>query len=333
MKRLKKGWRILPLASAVVVVGALALGACGGSNEPASSPSAGDTPKPGGTYNFVLGSDPYSINAVSAYESEGAQVVHQSFNGLVKVATDDKGNVTAAPDIAESWESADNQTWVFKLKKTAKFAPPVSTPITAQTFVDSWNFVTDEKNQSPTSYILSPIEGCAPSGFAADPKVGLTGVKALDDYTLQVKLQYPFAEFPISLLAVVSSALPVDYINKIGLAKYNEKPVGSGPYQVTKWVHKQYIDMAKNPDYWDTANAGYVDAIHMPIIVSSQTSWLQFQKGSGRLHARAAGAGQVVPVEPERDLGCLDRQGLAVHHERLRRLQHERPGGRRRPGS
>ena len=72
---------------------------------------------------------------------------------------------------------------------------------------------------------------------------------------------------------------PVDYINEVGYKAYHEKPVGTGPYMVTEWKHKASIEMAKNPEYWDKANAGYVDTIHMPIITSSQTSWLQFQKG------------------------------------------------------
>jgi peptide/nickel transport system substrate-binding protein/oligopeptide transport system substrate-binding protein len=277
LKRYTKTWRALSLAGVLLVVGAFALSGCGSSTDTATTTT--DTPKAGGTYNFVLGSDPVAIDPVGAYESEGMQVAHQVFQGLVKSAVDDKGNITAVPDIAEKWETADNQTWTFTLKKTAKFAAPVGAEITAQTFADSWNYVTDEKNASPVSYVLAAIEGCDSSGYSADPAKGLTGVKVIDPYTLEVRLQYPFADFVLSLLHPVSSALPVDYIEKIGYKAYSQKPVGSGPYTVTEWVHKQYIDLAKNPTPWDTENAGYVDAIHMPIITSSQTSWLQFQKG------------------------------------------------------
>jgi peptide/nickel transport system substrate-binding protein/oligopeptide transport system substrate-binding protein len=268
------------LVCAVVAAGVLALGACGGSDTSVKpSTTAAETPKPGGTYNFLLGSDPVAINPIGGYETEGMQVAWQVFQGLVGVGIDDDGNITVEPCIAEKWETTDNQTWTFHLKKGVKFAAPVGTAVTAQTFVDSWNYVTDEKNNSPVSYVLAPIVGCSSSGYASDPAKGLTGVKALDDYTLQVKLQYPFADFALSLLHPVSSALPVDYIKKIGYDKYAQKPVGSGPYTVTKWVHKQYIDLARNQDYWDTATAGYVDVIHMPIITSRQTAWLQFQKG------------------------------------------------------
>jgi peptide/nickel transport system substrate-binding protein/oligopeptide transport system substrate-binding protein len=155
--------------------------------------------------------------------------------------------------------------------------------------------VTDPKNKSPVSYILAPIEGCDDSGYVADPKEGLTGLKAIDDYTLEVKLKYPFADFALSLLHPVSSALPVDYINEIGYDEFREKPVGTGPYIVTEWVHNQNIDLARNPDYWDAANAGYVDRIHMPIITSEQTAFLQFQKGE--LDCSRVPSGQIRAVQ------------------------------------
>ncbi len=54
----------------------------------------------------------------------------------------------------------------------------------------------------------------------------------------------------------VAAVAPVDYINKVGDKAFNRKPVGTGPYMVQKWVHNQYVDLVRNPDYWDKANAG-----------------------------------------------------------------------------
>lgn len=247
--------------------------------EPAASPSAASTPKAGGTYNFVLGSDPVAIDPTLAYETEGMQVVHQVFEGLVKAEVDEQGNVRAVPNIAESWETPDNKTWTFHLRKGVTFAPPVNREVTAQDFVDTWNFVTDEKNASNFSYILAVVEGCSDSGYAENAKKGLTGISAPDDYTFVVKLKQPFAEFTSLLLPAVTGVQPVDYVKKVGYKAFHEKPVGTGPYMVTKWQHKAYIDLAKNPNYWNKDAAGYVDTIHMPIITSSQTAWLQFQKG------------------------------------------------------
>jgi len=280
VKKSTTRWRGLVMLAAVLIVAGLLLSACGSSSTSTSSSSAAASPKAGGTYNFVLGSDPVAIDPLMSYESEGMQVVHQVFQGLVQGTVDAKGNIVASPGLATSWETTDNQTYTFHLKQGVTFAPPVNREVTAQDFVDSWNYVTDPKNASTVSYILAPVEGCASSGYWADPKKGLTGVSAPDKYTFKVTLQYPFADFINSLLHPVSSAQPVDYINKVGYKAFHEKPVGTGPYMVTKWQHKQAIDLVRNPSYWDKANAGYVDDIHMPIITSQQTAWLEFQKGS-----------------------------------------------------
>ncbi len=208
------------------------------------------------------------------------QVAHQVFQGLVKYVMNDDGEMVAEPDIAESWETTDSQTWTFHLKKGVTFQPPVSREVTAQDFVDGWNYVTDPDHQSYVSYILAPIEGVDDGGYQVDTKAGVTGVTAVDDYTLEVKLRYPFAEFYQTLGHTVASAWPVDYAKKVGAKEFGQKPVGTGPYMVETWKNNQYVDLVKNPSYWDTENAGWVDRIHMPIIAETSTMWLQFQKGA-----------------------------------------------------
>ena len=208
------------------------------------------------------------------------QVAHQVFQGLAKYVLNEQGEMVAEPDIAEKWETTDSQTWTFTLKQGVMFQAPVSREVVAQDFVDSWNRVTDPANQSYVSYILAPVEGCDDGGYQVDPKKGLTGVKAVDDYTLEVKLRYPFAEFPQTLGHTVAAATPVEYIDKVGAKAYGKKPVGTGPYIVESWKNNQSVQLVKNPDYWDTENAGWVDRINMPIILESSTEWLEFQKGT-----------------------------------------------------
>ena len=280
MKRSTTKWRGLVILAGVLIVAGLLLGACGSSSTDSSSPAAGSTPKPGGTYNYPLAANPVSIEPLNAQESEGIQVTHQVFEGLAKYVMNDKGEMVAEPSIAEKWETTDSLTWTFTLKKGVMFQAPVSREVTAQDFLDSWNRVTDPKNQSYVSYILSPIEGCDDGGYQVDPKKGLTGVTVIDPYTLEVKLRYAFAEFPQTLGHSVAAATPVEYIDQVGVKEYGKKPVGTGPYMVESWTKNQSIQLIKNPDYWDTANAGYVDNINMPIILESSTAWLEFQKGT-----------------------------------------------------
>ena len=298
MKKHESRSRGLLVVAVVLIVAGLALGACGSSSSGggSASPTAASSPVAGGTYNYPLTANPVSIEPVNAQESEGMQVTHQVFEGLAKYVMNDKGEMVAEPSIAESWDTTDSQTWTFHLKQGVMYSAPVSREVKAQDFVDAWNYVTDPANQSYVSYILAPVEGCDDGGYQTDTKAGLTGVTVVDDYTLQVKLRYPFAEFPQTLGHTVASAWPVDYMKQVGAKAFGQKPIGSGPYMVESWKNNQNVTLVKNPDYWNQAEGGpYLDTINMPIITSSQTVWLEFQKGS--LDLSVVPPGQVAASE------------------------------------
>ncbi len=301
MSRRNRKWVGLVALAAILIVAGLVIAACGSSgSSSSSSPSSGGTPKAGGTYNFPLGSEPISIEPLNTQESEGANVEHQIFQGLEILKLQPDGTTQAVPDLADGPPQVNSNATVFtfKIKQGVMFGPPVNREVTAQDFVDSWNYVANAKNQSATVYILAPILGIdANTGYAG--KNGLTGVKALDKYTLQITLTYPFADFPATLVHPITQAFPVDYVNKIGRKAFFDKPVGTGPYMVQDWTHNQSITLVKNPSYWntsgsgDSATPGNVDTINMPIYTDNSTEWLAFQKGtldyssvpSGNVHA------------------------------------------------
>lgn len=200
------------------------------------------------------------------------------FEGLTRWVLDD-GVLKTEPAIAASWESRDAQTWIFHLRTDVTFQPPVSRPVTAQDFVDSWTRATDPANRSATAYILAPIQGCDDRGYQTDPGKGLVGVKALDAHTLQVTLRYPFADFPATLGHPVAAVTPVDYIDAVGAKAYAKKPVGTGPYLVKSWKHDKEIVLGRDPAYWDKEHPGYVKTVDMPVFDDVGRMWDAFRAG------------------------------------------------------
>ena len=193
---------------------------------------------------------------------------HQVFQGLYVLQLQPDGTTAAVPDLAENTEvNADATVFTFTIKQGVMFQPPVSREVTAQDFVDSWSYNAQAKNESATTYIIAPIEGIDPNtGYSAGPTI--SGVKATDTYTLEVTLQYPFADFPSTLVHPITHVFPVDYAKEIGRKAFFDKPVGTGPYMVQDWKHNQSITLAKNPDYWNSAGdsgnsakPGWVDTI------------------------------------------------------------------------
>ncbi|MGE5229057.1 MAG: ABC transporter substrate-binding protein [Deltaproteobacteria bacterium] len=284
------------LAAVLLLVAAASLAGCTGDSSDAG-PARNDegTPKPGGTFVFPLPGDPVSIEPLNAQDASGLQVAHQVFQGLTKWVRNDDGVLVTEADIAETWESADGQTWVFHLKQGVTFQAPVSRPVTAQDFVDSWTRVTDPANQSYVAYILAPIEGCDDRGYQTDPSQGLTGVTALDDQTLQVVLRYPFADFPATLGHPVAAVTPVDYIDQVGAKAYARRPVGTGPFTVRSWRHGKEVRLARNLTYWDTERPAWLDAVDLPIYEDVADMWADFE--AGELDCCQVPTDQVAAVE------------------------------------
>jgi oligopeptide transport system substrate-binding protein len=261
---------------ALAGVALLALGSSGCA-EPSSAAGPEPTPVAGGTYVVPLEGEPPGIEPASVYDSDSWQVNHQVFQGLVRWETGSDGIMRGVPCLATSWSANDDATvWTFHLRKGVRFQPPVGREVTAQDVVDDWRYVADPANGSFVSYLLSSIKGSDAVGYAAK---GLTGVKALDRYTLLVTLKYPFADFPLLLGNPATGVWPVDYMKRVSHKAFRNKPVGTGPYMVDRWVHDKYVDLVQNPDYWDAANAGHVEKIHLPIM-DTKTQWQEFLKGA-----------------------------------------------------
>ena len=283
MKNLGMRSRGALIAGVMLIALALVLSACGSSNSSGSSSSPTSAPKAGGTYNYPLDGEPVGIAPNTYQESIGYNVVRQIFEGLYKYQVAADGTtMNTVPDLATSVDvSTDAKVFTFHIRHGVMFQPPVNTEVTAQDFVASWNAVANPKNwvTGTPAYILEPIVGTDETGAA---KNGLTGVKALDKWTLQVTLKYPFAEFPASLGHPILAVWPVAYAMKEGLKTFEQKPIGTGPYLLSKWVHNQEVDLTKNPSWWNASptNGPFVDTIHMPEFSDPSTEWLAFQAGN-----------------------------------------------------
>ena len=142
----------------------------------------------GGMLNVYI-NEPVVIEPLNLEESEGTQVGQALFDSL---AAFDPITSEIMPAAAEKWEAnADATVWTFYLDEKAKFHD--GTPVMADDFMYAWKRVVNPVNKSNVAYHLAPVKGY--DEMLAGTATEMTGLKAVDDYTLEVTLTYSFGDF------------------------------------------------------------------------------------------------------------------------------------------
>lgn len=200
--------------------------------------------------------DPHKVSGVPE-----SHIIIDLQEGLVNQDAD--GNTV--PGAAESWETKDNKTWIFHIRKDAKWSN--GDPVTAQDFVYSWRRLVDPATASPySSYLEVATIVNAADIVAGKKKPEELGVKALDDKTLEVQLSEALPYFVA--MTVHTSMKPV---NQKVVEKWGdnwtspEHYVGNGAYSLDSWVVNERIVLKRNENYWDNEHTVINKVTYLPI--------------------------------------------------------------------
>lgn len=200
----------------------------------------------------------------------GGSLAAKLFNGLVKL--DDHLNVV--PDIAYAWEMQDSgTTYIFRLSEGVFFYN--NREVIASDFKYSFKRVLDTKTASPNTWILEKIRGAKEfmNGEAED----ISGIEIIDDYTLAIELDHPFAPFLNLLTMTAASVVPREKVELRGTA-FGTHPAGTGPFILKEWNHHDRIILEKNESYFGSGPE--VDGIVYRIIPEDLTAVTEFELGN-----------------------------------------------------
>ncbi|OTA18334.1 periplasmic murein peptide-binding protein precursor [Xenorhabdus vietnamensis] len=196
------------------------------------------------------GSFPASLDVHKVESNVELNIIHDFFDGLVY--TDRKGNIE--PRLAERWETNDNQTWIFHLRKGAKWSD--GSPITAHDVVFSWQRLLDPTMGSPYgSYLGTAHVINANDVLLGKKKAEELGVKARDGFTLEVKLDKPVAYFLQMLTHPILVPISEKVVKKQGDQwTHPDTFVGSGAFKLSEWKVNENVIGVRNQHYWDDKN-------------------------------------------------------------------------------
>lgn len=274
----------LALASAMV----LSLGACGNSGNGAASEGSDEAKTettgvsyPGtpdeGMVTVDLRAEPPELNSLKTTDVASGDILREVIAGLYKLDENDQ----PVPDLAEETQvSEDGCTYTMKLRQDAKWSN--GEPVTAHDFVYAYQQICNPDTGSQYAFIVyqNLVNGTEVYDGTKDPSE--LGVKAIDDYTLEVTFvnPIPYAEHLFSF----ASYYPMNqkgYEDMGGVdayAKDADKIVVNGPYTITEWVHDDHITLEKNPDYYN-ADEIKVDKIKYVMMKDTNARMNAFKAG------------------------------------------------------
>ncbi|MCJ8504579.1 ABC transporter substrate-binding protein [Kocuria flava] len=210
--------------AAVLMTGTLLLTACGSGGGEAGA-DGGDG---GGTFSAYIGEPENPLIPGNTTETEGGQVVDALWTGLVEY--DRESNEAVYTGVAESVESEDQRTWTVTLKDGWTFHD--GTPVTAQSYVDTWNWVANSTNAQGNSYFFANVEGYEDlqAEEGQEPAgTEMSGLEVVDDTTFRVTLTEPYAQFPTTLGYTAFFPMPQAFFDDP--EGFGEQPVGNGPFK------------------------------------------------------------------------------------------------------
>jgi peptide/nickel transport system substrate-binding protein len=269
----KTPWKLAVGATALVLVAAGCSGDEGGETESEAT---------GGELRVYSG-EPEHLIPSNTNESEGSAVVRAVYDMLVDYDPEDGKPVMK---IAEEITSDDQKVWTIKLKDTWKFHN--GEPVNADAFIRAWNFAAYAPNAQGNSYFFDRIVGYAdlqsedPDGDgpqpAPDPAAKeMSGLKKVDETTIEVTLTEAFSGFPTMLgynaFAPLAEACVAD------IKACEEQPIGNGPFKFDgTWEHDVQIKTVRNDDY--AGEKAKVDRLTFRIYADLETGYADFQAGN-----------------------------------------------------
>lgn len=198
------------------------------------------------------------------------------YDRLVETATNPDGSSKLVPGLAEKWDlSNDGLVYTFYLRKGVKFhnGEVFKADDVVYTFERMLNPATGALNQD----FITAIKGAADMMDGKSNK--LLGIEVVDDYTIKISLETPFAPFLANIATPGVSILNRKFTeaagDKFGLSP--ETTNGTGPFKLTKWVLNSETQMDAFSDYWK--GKPKLDAVNVKTVKDADTQRMMFENG------------------------------------------------------
>ncbi len=206
-------------------------------------------------------SDPQTLNPLAAVSTQAKDIIEMLFLKLMKEGRD---FTSFEPELAHSWEfSADSLAITFHLRKDVEWSDGV--PCTAGDVEFTWKCEVDTAVGWP----------------GRNMKDRIASVEAIDSFTVVFRFEnrYPYqlmdANDGVIVPEHVLGKIPRKEIKNCG---FGRKPVGDGPFVLSRWVPDQYVELEKNHLYYEKGKPR-IDRVVFRIVPDMLTLLTQLKTG------------------------------------------------------
>ena len=232
--------RTLAIVFSVLLLASLLITGCWPA--PATPPTP-VTPATEGEVLNLYGVDPLTLDPAVSGDMTSHEYITQIYNGLLRLGDD----LEPVPDIAREWQvSKDGTTYTFSLRDDVRFHD--GREVKAEDVKYSWERACRPATGSLTAATyLGDIIGV--SEVLAGEAEEISGVKVIDDYTLEVTIDAPKSYFLAKL--TYSTSFVVDRNNVSSGGEWWRRPNGTGPFKLKQWEENTLLILGRNELYYD----------------------------------------------------------------------------------
>ncbi|RKN09060.1 peptide ABC transporter substrate-binding protein [Streptomyces radicis] len=247
---------------------ALAAAACGGGD---GGSGGGD-----GVVRASWGDPQHPLEPANTNEVQGGKVLDMIFRGLKRY---DPESGEAEDAMAESIETDDQRHFTVTIEDGWTFQD--GTPVTAESYVDAWNYGAHVDNAQVASYFFQFIEGydeVHPTEEGQRPTADtLSGLEVKDDRTFEVTLSEPFSLWPETLGYAAYAPLPRAFFDDH--EGWLAKPVGNGPYKIDSYRQSQGMTLSRYADYAGPDRPRN-NGVELRVYTDNNTAYTDLQAGN-----------------------------------------------------
>lgn len=231
----------------------------------------GGAPEPG-VLRIAEQEPPDPFDPATLSDNRSIELAQNVFDGLTRI---NESDLSVEGAIAEDWSvSADGLTYTFALRDGVTFQN--GDPVTAEDVVYTLNRSVNPEVKNQYAFFLGGIEGFAEvsEGTATE----LSGVKAIDDKTVEITLSAPAGYFP-SLMAL----WPAWLVDQKTVEEFGEdwvnppNVVGTGAFRLTEQVADSNYVFEANPDYFEGAPS--LQRVEVTIVPEPATALARYEAG------------------------------------------------------